>query len=183
MTPREPTPHLTLAGCVLVAFASTSPIRVSLAIGPHSLARSSKRTTGHWQSPLIQQPRGCFFRGEDPFMPMSLHRHPVSGSFNLPIQGTFQLSITLLLRYRSRDMFSLGGMCPPDSREISDPRYSRTSQHPTYIENGTITLYGPSFQTSFSNMCRTKMTVLQHHISPQLLGGFGLGCAGFTRRY
>ena len=59
-------------------------------------------------------------------MPASLHHRPISGSFNLPIQGTFQLSITLLLRYRSRDMFSLGGGCPPDSREISDPRYSRT---------------------------------------------------------
>jgi hypothetical protein len=59
-------------------------------------------------------------------VPASLHRRPVSGSFNLPIRGAFQLSITLLLRYRSRAMFSLGGGCPPDSREISDPRYSRS---------------------------------------------------------
>lgn len=67
-----------------------------------------------------------FPSGGGSFHALSLHRRPISGSFNLPIQGAFQLSITLLLRYRSRDMFSLGGMCPPDSREISDPRYSRT---------------------------------------------------------
>jgi hypothetical protein len=69
-------------------------------------------------------------------MPMSLHRRPISGSFNLPIQGAFQLSITLLLRYRSRDMFSLGGGCPPDSREISDPRYSRSGHIPLVLRTG-----------------------------------------------
>jgi hypothetical protein len=79
-------------------------------------------------------------------MPISLHRRLISGSFNLPSQGTFQLSITLLLRYRSRNMFSLGGGCPPDSREISDPRYSRTSHILHNIGYGAITLYGSPFQ-------------------------------------
>jgi hypothetical protein len=50
MTPREPTPPLggsftnRLRAC---CFRSGSPCVASLAIGPHSLARSSKRTTGH----------------------------------------------------------------------------------------------------------------------------------------
>ena len=81
-------------------------------------------------------------------MPPSLHRRPVSGSFNLPIRGAFQLSITLLLRYRSRDMFSLGGGCPPDSREISDPRYSRHGHVHASFAHGAITLRGPPFQGS-----------------------------------
>ena len=68
--------------------------------------------------------------------PASLHRRPVSGSFNLPIRGAFQLSITLLLRYRPRDMFSLGGGCPPVSREISDPRYSRSGHVPPASRTG-----------------------------------------------
>ena len=59
------------------------------------------------------------------FCALSLRHRLISGSFRLPSRGAFQLSITLLLRYRSQDMFSLGGKCPPDSREISDPRYSK----------------------------------------------------------
>ncbi len=34
------------------------------------------------------------------------HRHPISGSLHLPTWGTFQLSVTLLLRYRSQVVFS-----------------------------------------------------------------------------
>jgi hypothetical protein len=59
------------------------------------------------------------------FRALSLRHRLISGSFRLPSRGAFQLSITLLLRYRSQDMFSLGGKCPPTSREISDPRYSK----------------------------------------------------------
>jgi hypothetical protein len=116
-------------------------------------------------------------------MPLSLHRRPISGSFNLPIQGAFQLSITLLLRYRSRNMFSLGGGCPPDSREISDPRYSRTGHILFCFDYGAITLYGSPFQGNQSRKIRTKRPSYQHHISPPSRGGFGLGFAVFTRRY
>jgi hypothetical protein len=96
-------------------------------------------------------------------VPASLHRRPISGSFNLPIQGTFQLSITLLLRYRSRDMFSLGGMCPPDSREISDPRYSRTGHVLSPYEHGIITLYDPPFQGSYSRRVGLKGRLTTPH--------------------
>ena len=83
-------------------------------------------------------------------MPTSLYRRSISGSFNLPSQGTFQLSITLLLRYRSRDIFSLGGRCPPTSREISDPRYSRTG----HIPSTTTTGLSPSM------ICRSRQVSL-----------------------
>jgi hypothetical protein len=55
----------------------------------------------------------------------SLHHQPISGTLHRPLWGTFQLSVTLLLRYRSQDVFSLGSWCLPNFREISDPRYSR----------------------------------------------------------
>ena len=48
MTPREPTPPLAEAAGLLLSLRLPH-CWVSLAIGPHSLARSSKRTTGHWQ--------------------------------------------------------------------------------------------------------------------------------------
>jgi hypothetical protein len=73
---------------------------------------------------------------ERSFRALSLRHRLISGSFRLPSRGAFQLSITLLLRYRSQDMFSLGGKCPPVSREISDPRYSKHRHDLSMITTG-----------------------------------------------
>lgn len=73
---------------------------------------------------------------ERSFRALSLRHRLISGSFRLPSRGAFQLSITLLLRYRSQDMFSLGGKCPPNSREISDPRYSNPCHDLSMITTG-----------------------------------------------
>ena len=81
-------------------------------------------------------------------MPCHSHNRLISGSFNLPSQGAFQLSITLLLRYRSRDIFSLRGGCPPVSREVSGPRYSGTRRVRHSFAHGTITRNGHPFQGS-----------------------------------
>jgi hypothetical protein len=110
-------------------------------------------------------------------MPMSLHRHPVSGSFNLPIQGAFQLSITLLLRYRSRDMFSLGGMCPPDSREISDPRYSRSGHIPQVSNTGLSPSMAPRSRGIVLACVGLKGRLTTPHL-PAITGGirFRLSC-------
>ena len=71
----------------------------------------------------------------------------VSGSFHLPPRGTFQLSVTLLIHYRSRDVFRVGSLCLPPSRGISNPRYSGTLEILLLAyPYGTITLYGAAFQ-------------------------------------
>ena len=44
--------------------------------------------------------------------------------FSHPAKDTFQLSLTLLVNYRSRVVFRIGGLCPPYSRAISNARYS-----------------------------------------------------------
>ena len=41
------------------------------------------------------------------------------------VRGSFQLSLTLLLRYRSRVVFTVGSLCLPNSRAISNARYSK----------------------------------------------------------
>ena len=110
-------------------------------------------------------------------MPMSLLRRSISGSLNLPSQGTFQLSITLLLRYRSRDMFSLGGRCPPTSREISDPRYSRTGHIPPVTTTGL----SPSTIRRSSRVSLTRVGLKGRLTTPHLpaiTGGirFRLSC-------
>ena len=95
---------------------------------------------------------------------MSLFHRSISGSFNLPSQGTFQLSITLLLRYRSRDIFSLGGRCPPTSREISDPRYSRTG-HTLFV---TVTGLSPSTILRSRRVNLTKVGLKGRLTTPHL---------------
>ena len=62
---------------------------LSLAYKINSLDRSTKSTP----SPL-RAPTPC--------------RHWVSGSISLPSRGSFHLSITVLVRYRSINIFSLG---------------------------------------------------------------------------
>ena len=44
--------------------------------------------------------------------------------FSPPFRGTFQRSLALLMRYRSRDVFRIGRLYLPASRAISNARYS-----------------------------------------------------------
>ena len=48
--------------------------------------------------------------------------------FSPPFRGTFQVSLTLLVRYRSRDVFRIGSLYLPASRAISNARYSGSLQ-------------------------------------------------------
>ena len=52
---------------------------------------------------------GCSFGLLHHFQAVSLYHHFVSGSFHSLIWGAFQLSLTVLLRYRSQDVFSFRG--------------------------------------------------------------------------
>ena len=70
--------------------------------------------------------------------------------FSPPVRGAFQLSLTLLLCYRSRGVFRVRGSCPRSSDGISNPPYSLLWHHPRHFDYGAITLYGALFQgTSF----------------------------------
>lgn len=67
--------------------------------------------------------------------------------FSLPFQDAFHLSLTVLLRYRSWEIFRLGGRNPPSSRGKTKSRYSGTSAiGPLAYGYGTITLSGIAFQ-------------------------------------
>ena len=51
----------------------------------------------------------CSFGARHHFRAVPPCRQLVSGSFDLLTWGTFQLSLAVLLRYRSQDVFSFGG--------------------------------------------------------------------------
>lgn len=124
-----------------------------------------------------------FLSGGRSFNALSLHRRLVSGSFNLPSQGAFQLSITLLLRYRSQDMFSLGGKCPPiparfpthgTQAHATSTRQRLRDYHPLRRHVSVhLVLY----------LAGLKSGLKTPHLHSPYEGGFSLGYAGFTRRY
>ena len=82
--------------------------RISLAANMHSLVRSSKRMLERRQHLSYCGLAAVSFKMKILARPNALS----PANFRLfapPYLGTFQLSFTLLLRYRSQDVFSLGG--------------------------------------------------------------------------
>ncbi len=57
---------------------------------------------------LVPSPKGTWSSRRTP----TLWKHKVSGSISLPSRGSFHLSFTVLVHYRSRILFSLGEWSP-----------------------------------------------------------------------
>lgn len=83
---------------------------------------------------------------------------------HLPLWGAFQRSLTLLVHYRSRDVFSLGRRCRPYSRGISNPRYSGADAHRTGLCYGVFTLSHAPFQET-SHRRSGAESQSEHHIA------------------
>ena len=98
---------------------------LKLATTIYSPARFSKRTTQLWTLFLVLLfcnrflRNSCLWSHAIPYL--SSFRH-----FSHPVKGTFQLSLTVLVHYRSWNVFRVGSRCLPYSRGISNPRYSGT---------------------------------------------------------
>src|SRR5256712_4256781 len=143
-------------------------------------------------SPWIRTPWPVIHNGErdaaPSFRTSSLSRRVrllLSGfrHFSPPVKGTFQLSLTLLVRYRSRVVFRVGCLCHPPSRAISDARYSGYPESPS---PRTSTGLSPSLASAFhrssswrGQVCRSPNTTRP----PPFSGGFGLLCTLFDRLY
>src|SRR5581483_9561739 len=76
-------------------------------------------------------------------------RHAVSGTISLPFRGTFHLSLTVLVRYRSPRSTYPWRVVPPGSVRVSRVRtYSGTSdRRPCSFVYGTVALFGARFHT------------------------------------
>src|ERR687886_1928755 len=97
-----------------LAFATATPHGLTSPRTANSQAHSSKGT----QSPTT--PRGA--------QALTACRHTVSGTISLPSRGTFHLSLTVLVRYRSPGSIQAYQVVLADSRRISGVRrYSGTS--------------------------------------------------------
>ena len=81
-------------------------------------------------------------------------KRPVSGTISLPSRGTFHLSLTVLVRYRSPGSIQAYRVVPADSQQISRARcYSGTPYESQKIfVYGILTLYDRPFQTTSTNL-------------------------------
>ena len=73
----------------------------------------------------------------------------VSGSVSLPSRGSFHLSLTVLVHYRSAGSIQPWGVGPPDSDGVSRvPSYLGFPRPPASCAHGAVTRYGRPFQTA-----------------------------------
>src|SRR5579859_7039077 len=79
--------------------------------------------------------------------PLTAGEYVVSGSVSSPSRGAFHLSLTVLVRYRSLEVFSLGEWSPQLPTRL---HVSRGTQDPDQVEPtdlyGTLTRSGRAFQ-------------------------------------
>ena len=100
--------------------------------------------------------------------------------FSPPVRGAFQLSLTLLLCYRSRGVFRVRGSCPRSSDGISNPSYSVLWHHPRLASTGLSPSTAPcSKGLRLPTVGWTRAPHL-HRVVPY---GFGLPCSVFDRLY
>ena len=117
-----------------LAFATATPHGLTSPRSTNSQAHSSKGTP----SPL-KAPTDC--------------RHTVSGTISLPSRGTFHLSLTVLVRYRSPGSIQAYRVVPTDSHQISRARCYlgfHYNSHKVFVY-GILTLYDRPFQTTSTN--------------------------------
>jgi len=78
----------------------------------NSPARVSRRTARPRSAPLVLPGHPGFLRRTSTLSGRAVISRPISGSFHPPSGVLFSFPSRYLVRYRSRDVFSLGGWCP-----------------------------------------------------------------------
>src|SRR5947209_19406101 len=86
--------------------------------------------------------------GATPQWPLAAGEYVVSGSVSSPSRGAFHLSLTVLVRYRSLKVLSLGGWSPLLPTRLHVPRGTQdASRSVPRVLYGILTLSDRSFQT------------------------------------
>ena len=102
--------------------------------------------------------------------------------FSRPFRVSFHPSLTLLLRYRSWDIFRFANKCLARSHGKTIPRYSGSLKATVLF---TVTRLSRSLAQHFRGIHFHRWGRMRptHHISHGFLRGFGLICSTFARRY
>src|SRR5437764_14613774 len=85
--------------------------------------------------------------GGKPQWPLAAGEDEVSGTVSSPLRGTFHLSLTVLVHYRSLKVFSLGEWSPQLPTRFHVPRGTQDANRSgTVVLYGTLTGSGAAFQ-------------------------------------
>ena len=122
-----------------LAFATATPHGLTSPHTTNSQAHSSKGTPSPTTPKCAQALTDC--------------KRTVSGTISLPSRGTFHLSLTVLVRYRSPGSIQAYRVVPTDSQQISRARCYLGIHHDshTVFVYGTLTLYDRPSQTTSTN--------------------------------
>ena len=108
------------------------------------------------------------------YVPPTPCTHIISGSISLPSRGSFRLSLTVLVRYRLQDIFSLGTWSSLLQSGFLVPRLTRVEQK---SELKLVFLFG--IHSSKNKICDTSHTGL----SPSLAYLSRYFCSPHKRSY
>ena len=128
--------HATTIALFGLAFATATPPGLT---SPRSITRRLILQKARRHNPQGIAPTDC--------------RHTVSGTISLPSRGTFHLSLTVLVRYRSPGSIQAYRVVPTDSHQISRARCYlgfHYNSHKVFVY-GILTLYDRPFQTTSTN--------------------------------
>ena len=106
--------HATNSPSLGFAFATATPHGLTSRHAADSQAHSSKGTPSHHKDALTD----C--------------KHTVSGTISLPSRGTFHHSLTVLIRYRSYQVFRLTEWSRQIHSRFHEPAATRVQQPPTH---------------------------------------------------
>ena len=127
--------------------------------------------------------------------PLTACKRTISGSISLPSRGSFHLSLTVLVHYRSPKVFSLGKWAPqfPTGLHVSRGTQAQQRESRGFRVRGCHPLRravpGPSTNHSFSPTLRTPCRGLCCGLQPPRCNGcnlshsVSLGCSPFARHY
>lgn len=122
-----------------LAFATATPHGLTSRHATNSQAHSSKGTPSPAMTSHAPALTDC--------------KRTVSGTISLPSRGTFHLSLTVLVRYRSPGSIQAYRVVPTDSQQISRARCYLGIHNDScnVFVYGTLTLYDRPFQTTSTN--------------------------------
>jgi hypothetical protein len=108
-------------------------------------------------------------------------RYTISGSLNSPHRGSFHLSLTVLVHYRSISSIQAYEMVLADSGRIArvPPYLGFLLSQCRHFGYGTLTLYGPVFQPARLYL---HCPISQPRY-PNTIPCGGLACSAFARHY
>ena len=154
------------------------PIQTRFRFGSSRQALTSPHTANSPDHSSIGTPSR--YRDESRQHASTACRHTVSVSISLPSRGAFHLSLTVLVRYRWRRVFSLGGWSPRIPTSFLVARGTRVSLQ---RQEQRRTGLSPSLVGRSRPFLKPFLTAAGSDPTTPASMPAGLGCCPFARRY